>query len=634
MAKRTRNHILEDESRSFFKKSLPEIWVCRDKTDDYGIDCEVEIFDKNGYSTGLVFWVQLKGTDEKEDKLIKKINFKKDKINQFISYDIPVLIVRYSSYKNNQYLKWAKSIALNKKATKSFDVKFYESELWSERTNDNIKSYLENQNFIKRGLVKFPIKTSISRAENDNIEEIPFSNIATIKQCLSTQIKYINLISDTKKSILQIKVSKNSIITSFSDLALASMSLTFDKIENEHIENLTKYILITVSQTLYDIGKNNLAEEIIFNNDLLSIIFNYKDYLLSLLPNLLNGDNSLEVLELLNDYFKQSTDDNIVAITTQIILLVNKSENSSATEEFLKTQLDIARKRKNNIGIATNLYNLGNFYRNQNELEIALKYYLEARKFNENYKNKSYYYYELAGVLFLLNKFYFSSKFYAKSIQLKTDYPYAKALWAHSILYLGQYESSLNMFDAFLKEHKNNENIDLEIWQLWYSCLRTFLEHGYSKHQIRDTKTSDEYVEKLEFNKAIEFDFLNALAWFNLGIQNADKEENLSAFLDFTFAALLVNNDIEAWVNATLLGLNLIQEKEELTTLLIFVVKVAYHHNGFEYINHLQNNIKKQNSENVSLILELIDKTISERKKEPIIVRIFNDDDDYEHIEI
>src|SRR5690606_27859466 len=205
---------------------------------------------------------------------------------------------------------------------------------------------------------------------------------------------------------------------------------------------------------------------------------------------------------------------------------------------------------------------------------------------------------------------------------------------SHSILYLGQYESSLNMFDAFLKEHKNNENIDLEIWQLWYSCLRTFLEHGYSKHQIRDTKTSDEYVEKLEFNKAIEFDFLNALAWFNLGIQNADKEENLSAFLDFTFAALLVNNDIEAWVNATLLGLNLIQEKEELTTLLIFVVKVAYHHNGFEYINHLQNNIKKQNSENVSLILELIDKTISERKKEPIIVRIFNDDDDYEHIEI
>src|SRR5690606_14262783 len=156
MAKRTRNHILEDESRLFFKKSLPDIWVCRDKTDDYGIDCEVEIFDKNGNTTGLVFWVQLKGTDEEDEKLIKKVNFNKDKIKQFIGYDIPVLILRYSSLKKNQYYKWAKNIAVNKKDTKSFDVKFYESELWSERTNDNIKSYLENQKFIKRGLVKFP----------------------------------------------------------------------------------------------------------------------------------------------------------------------------------------------------------------------------------------------------------------------------------------------------------------------------------------------------------------------------------------------------------------------------------------------------------------------------------------------
>jgi len=635
MAKRTRNHILEDESRLFFKKSLPDIWVCRDKTDDYGIDCEVEIFDKNGNTTGLVFWVQLKGTDEEDEKLIKKVNFNKDKIKQFIGYDIPVLILRYSSLKKNQYYKWAKNIAVNKKDTKSFDVKFYESELWSERTNDNIKSYLENQKFIKRGLVKFPIKTSISRIEYDNIEEISYSNIATIKQCLSTQKQYIDLTSEAEKSILQIKVGKNFILTSFSDLALASMSLTFDEIENEHIENLTKYILITVTQTLYDIGKNNLAEDIIFKNDLLTIIFNYKDYLISLLPNLLNGEKSLEVLELLNDYFKQSTDDNIVAITTQIILLVSKNrrEHTSAIEEFLKNQLDIARKGKNDIGIATNLYNLGNFYRNQNELEIALKNYLEARKYNEKYKKKSYYYYELAGVLFLLNKFYFSSKFYAKSIELKTDYPYAKALWAHSLLYLGQYETSLNLFDVFLKEQANNENINLEEWQLWYSCLQTLLEYGYPKCQVRDTKTSDLYVEKFEFNKAIEFDFLNALAWFNLGVQNADKKENLSAFLDFTFAALLVNNDIEAWVNATLLGLNLIKE-EELTALLIFVVRVAYHHNGFEYIEHLRNNIKKQSPENLSMILELLDKTISERKKEPIIVRIFNDNDDFEQIEM
>ena len=71
MGQRTRNHLIEDESRLFFKKSLPKFWVCRDKNDDYGIDCEVEIFDNKGNSTGLVFWVQLKGTDSDKNKTIK-----------------------------------------------------------------------------------------------------------------------------------------------------------------------------------------------------------------------------------------------------------------------------------------------------------------------------------------------------------------------------------------------------------------------------------------------------------------------------------------------------------------------------------------------------------------------------------
>lgn len=45
MAKRIRTHILEDESRIAFMQALPAEWVYRDKDKDYGIDCEVEIFE-------------------------------------------------------------------------------------------------------------------------------------------------------------------------------------------------------------------------------------------------------------------------------------------------------------------------------------------------------------------------------------------------------------------------------------------------------------------------------------------------------------------------------------------------------------------------------------------------------------
>ena len=86
MAQRTRNHILEDKSRSAFNEIIPETWVIRDKNKDYGIDCEVEIFDNLGNPSGLVFYVQLKATESKSPSKVKKVIFEFEKIYQFQSY--------------------------------------------------------------------------------------------------------------------------------------------------------------------------------------------------------------------------------------------------------------------------------------------------------------------------------------------------------------------------------------------------------------------------------------------------------------------------------------------------------------------------------------------------------------------
>ena len=61
--KRPRSHALETESRTAFESTLPNNWVYRRKEDDYGIDGEVEIFDDDGQTTGLLFFVQLKATE-------------------------------------------------------------------------------------------------------------------------------------------------------------------------------------------------------------------------------------------------------------------------------------------------------------------------------------------------------------------------------------------------------------------------------------------------------------------------------------------------------------------------------------------------------------------------------------------
>lgn len=54
MPKRPRSHRLEDESKNKLRLLLPERWAYRDKTHDYGIDGEVELFDENDNTTGLM----------------------------------------------------------------------------------------------------------------------------------------------------------------------------------------------------------------------------------------------------------------------------------------------------------------------------------------------------------------------------------------------------------------------------------------------------------------------------------------------------------------------------------------------------------------------------------------------------
>lgn len=75
MPKRPAKHQIEDQSRARFRLLLPEAWVFRDITPDYGIDGEVEIFDDTGKSTGLSFLVQLKASESKSKDQRRRVTW-------------------------------------------------------------------------------------------------------------------------------------------------------------------------------------------------------------------------------------------------------------------------------------------------------------------------------------------------------------------------------------------------------------------------------------------------------------------------------------------------------------------------------------------------------------------------------
>lgn len=67
--KRNRSQILGEQAVTIFKGMLPESWVVREYTPDYGIDLSVELFEERGdmyLATGEHVYFQIKGTERAE----------------------------------------------------------------------------------------------------------------------------------------------------------------------------------------------------------------------------------------------------------------------------------------------------------------------------------------------------------------------------------------------------------------------------------------------------------------------------------------------------------------------------------------------------------------------------------------
>jgi hypothetical protein len=92
MPSRPRQHELEDESRIAFEAALPSGWVYRQQPNDYGLDGVVEVFE-SGQTTGILFWVQLKSTDDAGTDGALKFRLSLDHCDYYRSLDMPVLVL-------------------------------------------------------------------------------------------------------------------------------------------------------------------------------------------------------------------------------------------------------------------------------------------------------------------------------------------------------------------------------------------------------------------------------------------------------------------------------------------------------------------------------------------------------------
>ena len=145
--KRPRQHIIDTKSRKNFEGLIPDSWVARELSSDYGLDYMVEVF-KDNNSTGHLFFVQLKGTYTEiiNDTISYKLSTKN--IDYWSTIINPVLLVFYS-YKSDKFWglwtnKLSENISLKKEKQKTFTISLTNKHLLTATFFENLEIVFEN----------------------------------------------------------------------------------------------------------------------------------------------------------------------------------------------------------------------------------------------------------------------------------------------------------------------------------------------------------------------------------------------------------------------------------------------------------------------------------------------------------
>ena len=118
LPKRPASHIIGERAVSALKDFLPSEWIIRNVSEDYGIDCEIEIVDEQLSVTGAIIKVQVKGTL----KSLKSIQIRLATVKYWLAIPIPVILVQFVESEKKVLWLDVREYLLNTEQLKTIDI--------------------------------------------------------------------------------------------------------------------------------------------------------------------------------------------------------------------------------------------------------------------------------------------------------------------------------------------------------------------------------------------------------------------------------------------------------------------------------------------------------------------------------
>lgn len=518
--KRPRSHALESESRTTFESTLPDNWVYRRKDDDYGIDGEVEIFDDDGQTTGLLFFVQLKATDSEN----RNIQIRIETGNYYAQLEYHVLLVRYIASTNSLYGRWFERFMrpIDRRSKKTATFHMTDAHELTEARMRLLKRHLETFRAL-RSIQTKQFEFGVVDASTD--DALPNDLIPRLLVDARTTRALIELrLKEAVIAPLQIIITAQQIRV----LVCEANGFTFDLPEgyDAPTDKLAATVLAATGFAVAWHGAKREGAIMVAEHAGHSLLVDSPQGCILVGQVLHEGgqfDAAIRLVRLLAEAQSLGPDPTCVLIPFLNDPGLATCSRSILAKALQRTSLRLERDHDAVHNAAIAAYNAGNVFRGLNLHRDALRCYLRAARLRAKYLDQPYFLREIAGLAYLTGRFRISVKLYQAWVAAEPGVDIAKLLLADALLFAGEPERALAVIDETGTEMSVDDSSFKTLTQglcthiIETTGLMKFNRNLQSDKESQfDSALPDSQTEGLA-RGILDNDPLSPLAWFNLG---------------------------------------------------------------------------------------------------------------------
>jgi|GEM_PF-1343129 len=564
MPKRPRQHELEDESRRGFEQSLGPRFVYRRQESDYGIDGEVEEF-RDGRATGVKYLVQLKATDEADLAKALSVRIDLDRADYYRSLALPVLMIRYHAVGGRLFARWFHAYTGPEPGPEQQSLLFrwHETDEWTAESPAGAAREARAFVALRQASLELPVSFEIESDEVVLGLSAPEIRIA-IGHAARRAADLIDL-DGSAEPLGRFFATADRVGAHLSGVSGATFTPGEDYDPGSGGERLAADVLVAAGLAFWRIGQADVASRLaaLFLHEAQEL--RSPDVIMSFMTAMVQARRVTEALRTW-DRLDALGDDHSRTAGFFFSFVATRLSRSLAPEEaaaFVDTTMRAIGRRLDEgkpEEAGSPYYNLALHHAARAEPEEALRCYEGAAEYDGRYLGRAYYWREKAGILFILRRYEESAEAYDRAVQLGSDH-FTLALHADALLFAGRYRLARETLAQFVANWAMPE--PGAEWALKAILVDEILDRFGLDEQERDTDGAgglagrlaeeapdDPILGKRLCEDALRLDALSPLPWFNMGRADLDLGNARAAGFDYLAAALLREDDPEAWVNA------------------------------------------------------------------------------------